>query len=62
MVVVVGFVVLLLKFSGSFDVVVGFFIVGCSDFVLDNLVGFFVNILVLWVNLVGDFSFVELLG
>ncbi|WP_156744162.1 non-ribosomal peptide synthetase, partial [Mycobacterium sp. 1164985.4] len=54
--------VLLSKLSASDDVAVAFPIAGRRDSALDELVGFFVNALVLRVDLAGDPSVGELLG
>ncbi|WP_422746645.1 amino acid adenylation domain-containing protein [Mycobacterium sp. WMMD1722] len=53
--------VLLSKLSGSSDVAVGFPIAGRRDPALDGLVGFFINTLVLRLDLGGDPSLAEVL-
>ncbi|MFQ2879898.1 amino acid adenylation domain-containing protein, partial [Mycobacterium sp. MS3] len=62
MVMQAGLAVLLGTLSGSADVAVGFPIAGRSDPALDELVGLFINTLVLRVDLGGDPSVGELLG
>ncbi|MFZ1177172.1 MAG: AMP-binding protein, partial [Mycobacterium sp.] len=62
MVVQAALAVLLARLSASSEVAVGFSIAGRRDPVLDGLVGFFINYLVLRVELAGDPTVAELLG
>ncbi|HYH79588.1 MAG TPA: condensation domain-containing protein, partial [Longimicrobium sp.] len=62
MVVLSAFQVLLSKYSGSEDIVVGSPIAGRTRGEVEGLIGFFVNTLVLRTDVSGDPSFRELLG
>ena len=62
MVVQAALAVLLAKLSASSEVAVGFPIAGRRDPALDELVGFFINTLVLRVEVAGDPSVAELLA
>ncbi|HWS55025.1 MAG TPA: amino acid adenylation domain-containing protein, partial [Pyrinomonadaceae bacterium] len=56
------FDVLLARYTGSTDVVVGSAVAGRNRAEVENLIGFFVNMLVLRVDLAGDPKFRELLA
>jgi amino acid adenylation domain-containing protein/natural product biosynthesis luciferase-like monooxygenase protein len=62
MVLLAAYQVLLSRWSGQEDVVVGTPIAGRRQRQLENVIGFFVNTLALRTNLAGDPSFKELLG
>lgn len=50
---------LLIWFGVGIDILIGSLIVGCSDDVLGDFVGMFINILVLRIDILGDLSFCE---
>jgi amino acid adenylation domain-containing protein len=62
MVLLAGYAVVLGRWSGQEEVVVGAPIAGRNRAELEGLIGFFVNTLVLRLDLSGDPSFVELVG
>ncbi len=62
MVVQAALAALLCRLCASADVAVGFPIAGRGDPALDGLVGFFVNTLILRVNLIGNPTFTDLLA
>ncbi|MGW1855946.1 condensation domain-containing protein, partial [Nocardia elegans] len=62
MVIQTALTVLLSKISADPDVAVGFAVAGRDDPALDELVGFFVNTLILRVDLTGDPTFTDLLA
>ncbi|MGA9677504.1 MAG: amino acid adenylation domain-containing protein, partial [Mycobacterium sp.] len=62
MVIQAALAVLLAKLSGSSDVAVGFPVAGRGDPALDELVGFFVNTMVLRVDVGGDPTVAQLLA
>jgi amino acid adenylation domain-containing protein len=62
MVLLAAFALLLRRESGQEDVVVGTDVAGRTQYGLENLIGFFINQLVLRVDLSGDPAFRELLG
>ena len=62
MTLLAGFQVLLYRYSGQEDIVVGTAIAGRNQQALEKLIGFFVNTLVLRTDLSGEPSFIELLS
>ena len=62
MTLLAAFQVLLQRYSGQDDIVVGSPIAGRNKVEVEGLIGFFVNTLVLRTNLSGDPTFMELLG
>jgi amino acid adenylation domain-containing protein len=62
MTLLAAFKMLLFRYSGQEDVVVGVPVANRTKPELENLIGFFVNNLVLRTNLSGDPSFTELIG
>ncbi|HEY9505792.1 MAG TPA: amino acid adenylation domain-containing protein [Gemmatimonadales bacterium] len=62
MTMLAGFQLLLARWSGQSDIVVGAPIAGRTHVELEGLIGFFVNTLVLRTNLAGDPTFRALLG
>ena len=61
MTLLAAFDILLSRYSGQADIVIGTPIAGRNRAELENLIGFFVNTLVLRTDLSGDPSFIELL-
>ena len=62
MTLLAAYLTLLFRISGQLDLVVGTLVAGRNHVDLENLIGLFVNILVLRVDLSGDPTFRELLG
>ena len=62
MILLAAYLTLLFRISGQPDLVVGTLVAGRNHVDLENLIGLFVNILVLRVDLSGDPTFRELLG
>lgn len=62
MTLLAGFKVLLFRYSGHTDIIVGTDVAGRDTPEVENLIGFFVNQLVLRTDLAGAPSFTELLG
>jgi amino acid adenylation domain-containing protein len=62
MVVLAAFQLLLSRYSGQQDVIVGSGVAGRTHVQTENLIGFFVNMLILRTDLSGNPSFRELLG
>ena len=61
MTLLTAFKVLLYRYTGQTDILVGSPIANRSKAQLEQLIGFFVNVLVLRTNLLGDLSFLDLL-
>ncbi len=61
MILLAAFQVLLYRYSGQEDIIVGFPVAGRNRAEVENMIGFFINTLVLRTKLVGNPSFLELL-